>query len=164
MTRIGGGNQPPGKAEIAAQAPVDKAADAKAQEAAARTKDPSAAKEAKVVDSFQRVAPQLAQQLQAMAGKKAVPGMIFSNEGLYQVAQAFAGMLRKAPNADRRMRARMFAKAILRSKKFGKVFDEADEKDLEKIYDLIGDQLDGSPVLAQLVDEVTEGARKMTLT
>ena len=57
----------------------------------------------------------------------------------------------------------MFAKAFLKSRKFGKIFDEADESELEKIYDQIGDQLDGSPVLAQLVDDVTEGARKINL-
>ena len=161
MTRIGDGNRPPAdKPDITQQAPVDKSGEAKAQEAAQRPKD---AKEAKVVDSFQRVAPQLTQQLSAMAGKKAMPGLVFTSEHMYQLALAFAGMLRKNPGADRRARARMFAKAILTSKRFGKIFDQADEADLEKTYDLIGDQLDGSPVLAQLVEEVTEGARKMNL-
>jgi hypothetical protein len=161
MTRIGGGGRPPtDKPEVVQQGPVDKAGEAKAQDAAQRAKD---AKEAKVVDSFQRVAPQLTQQLSAMAGKKAMPGLVFTNEHMYQLALAFAGMLRKNPAADRRTRARMFAKAILSSKRFGKIFDQADEAELEKAYDLIGDQLDGSPVLAQLVEEVTEGARKMNL-
>jgi hypothetical protein len=161
MTRIGDGSRPPSdKADVTEQAPVDKGGATKAQDAAQRAKD---AKEAKVVDSFQRVAPQLTQQLSAMAGKKAMPGLIFTNEHMYQLALAFAGMLRKNPGADRRARARMFAKAILSSKRFGKIFDQADEAELEKAYDLIGDQLDGSPVLAQLVEEVTEGARKMNL-
>ncbi len=161
MTRIGGGNRPPSdKPDIAQQAPVDKPGEAKPQEAA---KGPKDIKEAKVLDSFQRVAPQLTQQLSAMAGKKAMPGLVFTNEHMYQLALAFAGMLRKNPSADRRTRARMFARCILTSKRFGKIFDQADEEDLEKAYDLIGDQLDGSPVLAQLVDEVTEGARKMNL-
>ncbi|MBI5508844.1 MAG: hypothetical protein HY903_08835 [Deltaproteobacteria bacterium] len=161
MTRIGSGGRPPTETpEAAKPAATDKSGEARATDLAQKAQD---AKEAKVVDSFQRVAPQLTQQLTAMAGKKAVPGLIFTNEHLYQVALAFAGLLRKNPNADRRTRARMFAKAILSSKRFGKVFDQADEAELEKAYDLIGDQLDGSPVLAQLVDEVTEGARKMNL-
>ncbi|OGR09251.1 MAG: hypothetical protein A2341_24200 [Deltaproteobacteria bacterium RIFOXYB12_FULL_58_9] len=112
----------------------------------------------KVLDSFQRVAPQLAK----LAGKK-MGGIQFTNEHLAQVAMAFAGLLRKNPNAQRRERARMFAKAFLTSRKFGQIFDQADESELESIYDQIGDQLDGSPVLAQLVDEVTEGARKINL-
>ena len=57
----------------------------------------------------------------------------------------------------------MFAKAILRSRKFKKIFDEADEEELETLYDLIGDCLDDSPVLAELVDEVTAGAKKLTV-
>jgi hypothetical protein len=57
----------------------------------------------------------------------------------------------------------MFAKAILRSRKLGRIFDEADEEELETLYEEIAGQLDGSPVLAQLVDEVTEGARKLSL-
>ena len=99
-----------------------------------------------------------------MAGKKGVgPAIVFASEHMEAVAKAFAGMLRKAPGADRKKRARMFAKAILRSRKFGKIFDEADEEELETLYEQIAGQLDGSPVLAQLVDEVTEGARKMNL-
>jgi hypothetical protein len=121
------------------------------------------AQENKVVDSFQRMAPQLTQRLEAMAGKKAMPGVIFTSEHLGQVAMAFAQMLRKAPGADRRERARMFAQTILKRRKFAKIFDEADERDLEKNFDLLGKQLDGSPVLAQLVDDVTEGARKINL-
>ena len=73
-----------------------------------------AKKDKKVVDSFQRVAPQLAQ----LAGKK-MGGVQFTNEHLAQVAMAFAGLLRKNPNANRRERARMFAKAFLKSRKFG---------------------------------------------
>ena len=59
--------------------------------------------------------------------------------------------------------ARMFAKAILRSRKFGKIFNEADEEELETLYEQIAGQLDGSPVLAQLDDDMTEGARKINL-
>ena len=161
MTRIGDGSRPPlDPTDLGSSPAAGENAPAKTAAGAKKTAD---AGEAKVLDSFQRVAPQLTQQLSAMAGKKAMPGVVFTNEHLYQVALMFAGMLRKNPGADRRARARMFAKAILRSKRFGSVFDRADEADLERAYDLIGDQLDGSPVLAQLVEEVTEGARKMNL-
>ncbi|MBI3178889.1 MAG: hypothetical protein HYZ27_04470 [Deltaproteobacteria bacterium] len=149
MTRIGGG------------APPDKP-DAVRPGHAEPGPTPSEAVPKKVVDSFERAAPQITQRLEAMAGKKAAaPALQFTSEHLAEVAQAFAGLLRKNPSADRRTRAHMFAKAILRSRRFGHVFDEADEAELEKIYDLIADQLDTSPKLAQLVDEVTEGARKM---
>jgi RecB family exonuclease len=131
------------------------------------TKDPGTAKDAKtktIVDRFEKAAPQITSKLEAMAGKKvSTPVLAFASEHLEEVAKAFAGMLRKNPSADRKTRARMFAKAILRSRKLGKVFDEADEEDLETLYEEIAGQLDGSPVLAQLVDEVTEGARKLSL-
>lgn len=158
MTRIGGSGQPPPSS-------VDKPSETRPQEGTRpETSAHEAGSDKKLVDSFERAAPQLAQRLEQMAGKKAVAGSVrFTSEHLAQVAAAFAGMLRKTPGADRRARARMFAKAILRSRKFGKIFNEADEQELEKIYDLIGGQLDGSPVLAQLVEEVTEGARKMKL-
>ncbi len=154
MTRIGGGG-PPEK--------PDAVRPAHAEPEAGKTRD-AAGKDVpnKVVDSFERAAPQITQRLEAMAGKKvAQPSIQFTSEHMAEVAQTFAGLLRKNPSADRRARAHMFAKAILRSRRFGHVFDQADEEELEGLYDLIADQLDTSPRLAQLVDEVTEGARKM---
>ncbi|MFC1610682.1 hypothetical protein ACFL6C_06980 [Myxococcota bacterium] len=159
-TKVGGGG-PPIKPDAPKQA--DEAAKGQAKEGATQETHKKQVASKKVMDSFQRVAPQLTQRLEGMAAKKAMTGIQFTSEHLAQVAMAFAGLLRKKPGADRRERARMFAKAFLKSRKFGKIFDEADEEDLEDIYDLIGDQLDGSPVLAQLVDEVTEGARKINL-
>jgi hypothetical protein len=159
-TKIGGGGGP---IKPEAARPADETRGHAAKESTASPPKSKQVQSKKVVDSFQRVAPQLSEQLRAVAGKKATAGLVFTDEHLAQVAMAFAGLLRKKPGADRRERARMFAKAILTSRKFGRVFDEADEQELEKVYDLIGDQLEGSPVLAQLVDEVTEGARKIDL-
>lgn len=161
MTRVGGGGRPPiDKAGTTQQA--DKAQQAQGKDQGAQTKGVVKDEKA-VVDRFEKAAPQITQKLEAMAGKKGVgPAIIFANEHMEQVAKAFAGMLRKKPGADRKTRARMFAKAILKHGKFGKIFDEADEEELETLYEQIAGQLDGSPVLAQLVDEVTEGARKMS--
>ncbi len=156
MPRIGGGG-PIDKPEI--PRPTEQAG--KAVEKPATETRP--AENQKVVDSFQRVAPQITQKLEAMAGKKGMPGIQFTNEHLAQVAMFFAGMLRKKPGADRRERARMFARAFLSNAKLGRILKQADEQELERLYDLIGDSLDGSPVLAQLVDDVTEGARKINL-
>jgi len=163
MTRIGGGGRPPEKTDTAAQqTKTGESHESVQKDSAPRIRD-AAGKQ--VVDHFERAAPQITQQLKAMAGKKALaPSIQFTSEHLAELAQAFAGMLRKKPGADRRERARMFARAILRSRKFGKIFDEADEAELESLYQQIAGQLDGSPVLAQLVDDVTEGARKMSVS
>jgi hypothetical protein len=80
----------------------------------------------------------------------------FTNQQLAQIAEQFAVLLRKKPNADRKERARMFAQSIITNSKFGKIFDKASERELESLYDAIAQQLDGVPVLAQLVDEVTD--------
>jgi hypothetical protein len=159
-TKIGGGG-PPIKSD---PAQANEAVKGQAKESAAKETQKKQVEQKKVMDTFQRVAPQLTQKLGDMAAAKGTTGGIqFTNEHLAEVAMAFAGMLRRKPNANRRERSRMFAKALLKSRKFGRIFDEEDEQALEKVYDVIGDQLDGSPVLAQLVDEVTEGARKINL-
>jgi hypothetical protein len=158
MTRIGSGGPPIDKPDVTRKADESgKTADKPGATDTGKTQAD------KVVDSFARVAPQITQRLEAMTGKKGVPGIVFTSEHLAQVAMAFAGLLRKKPGADRRERARMFARAFLANAKFGRILKQADEQELERLYDLIGDQLDGSPVLAQLVDDVTEGARKINL-
>lgn len=110
----------------------------------------------KVYDSFVRA--NVKQGLEAIAGKKtaALGTVQFTNQQLAQIAEQFAILLRKNPSADRKARARMFAQCIIRGKKFGRIFDQADERELEGLYDAIASQLDGVPVLAQLVDEVTD--------
>jgi hypothetical protein len=158
-TKIGGG--PPIKTD---PTQASDAVKGQAKESAAKEAQKTQVGQEKVMDTFERVGPQLSRQLGVMAAAKGAPGGVqFTNEHLAQVAMTFAGMLRRQPNANRRERSRMFAKALLKSKKFGRIFDQEDEEALEKVYDVIGDQLDGSPVLAQLVDEVTEGARKINL-
>lgn len=110
----------------------------------------------KVMDSF--VKANVAQGLAGIAAKKQpqLGPVQFTNQQLAQIAEQFAILLRKNPSADRKGRARMFAQSIIRNSKFGKIFDKADERELEGLYDAIASQLDGVPVLAQLVDEVTD--------
>ena len=124
-------------------------------------------------DSFERAAaqdrvggqvgPQL-EKLQALAGKGAVGKVQFTNEDLAYLANTFAMIIKQNPNASRLKRARLFTKAILKRKRFRKVFAGVPESELEGMYDIIGEQLDSSPVFGQLVDDVTDGARKHTAT
>jgi len=110
----------------------------------------------RVMDSF--VQGNVAARLANIAAKNK-PGLgpvQFTNQQLAQIAEQFAVLLRKNPQADRKQRARMFAQSIIKNSKFGKIFDKADERELETLYDAIAQQLDGVPVLAQLVDEVTD--------
>lgn len=152
MTKIGGSGRPPADPKL--QPSTTEKAQAE-KPAAGMDKPAAAGGEKKVLDAFERAG--LPQRLEAIAGKKTTLGPVqFTNQHLAQVAEQFAVMLRKNPTADRKTRAKMFAKAILRSQKFGRIFDEADEKDLESLYDAIASQLDSSPGLAQLVDEVTD--------
>ncbi|MEK7705085.1 MAG: hypothetical protein AAB426_09015 [Myxococcota bacterium] len=169
MSRVsGGGTRPPvdTPAESSQGAPKTGEADSKAdlrskegiqsfRQAARMEGVPT-----KIVDRFEKAGPALEKTMQALAGK-----IKFTNADLAQVARAVAVFVLQNPNADRKTRARAFARAILKRKRYDKIFsnlDEADEARLEEMFDLIADQLDGSPVMAQLVDEVTEGARKVT--
>jgi len=111
---------------------------------------------------------QLANQMQAIAtktvGANAAPNVTqFANEFFLEIAKILAVLVRNNPKASRKERARLFAKAILKKSRgrFKNILDTADEKDLESMFDTIADQLDSSPVFAQMVDEATEGARKM---
>ncbi|MCK5688547.1 hypothetical protein KAI87_04710 [Myxococcota bacterium] len=152
--RIGGGGpQLPKGPESVSNKTSEQATPQKAAQGGAKAQK-------SVVDRFERAGPVLAQRLEAMAGKKALGKTQFTSAHLAQLASAFASQLKKNPNASRKERAKMFARAILKKTKFGKIFDEADEEDLEKAYEAIAQQLEGSPVLAQLVEEVTEGTRK----
>jgi hypothetical protein len=163
MTKISGGTRGPGDKEPVAT--PGESADLRTKEgvqqfreAADKENVPSA-----VVDSFERAAPQLEKQLKALSGKTLAGRIQFTSEHLAQLAGAFALILKQHPRADRKERARLFARTILKSKRFSKIFDSADEKDLERMFATIAAQLDGSPVFAQLVEEVTEGARKLSL-
>ncbi len=159
MSRIGSGNRPP------SQPPIDKPVDLRTKEGvqqfraeAGKQKVPS-----KVVDSFERAAPQIAKQLQSISGKALAGKIQFTSADLAVIAGAIAATLAQHPRANRKERAKLFSRAIIKNKRIGKLFEGADEADLERMFDTIAEQLDSSPVFAQLVDEVTEGARKINL-
>lgn len=114
--------------------------------------------EKKVMDSFVR--GNVPARLQALAGQKGVANLQFSDQALAQIAGHFATWIRKNAGANRKERARALAKLIMKHKKFGKIFDDEDEQELEQMFEQIAGQLDESPVLAQLVDEVTDWSLK----
>lgn len=114
---------------------------------------------AKVVDRFEKATPRLEKSLEALTAK-----VQFTNAELAQIAAAIAVLVQQNRGADRKARAKLFARTILKRKPFDKMFanlDAADEPRLEEMIDIIADQMDSSPRLAQLVEEVTEGARKL---
>ena len=162
MSRIGsGGPRTPTEKTVEQQQVENQKADLRSEEGLKSFRQAARMEgvPTKIVDRFEKAGPQLERTLQAMAGK-----IKFTNVELAQIARAIAVFVLQNPNADRKTRARAFARAILKRKKFGKIFeglDESDEAKLEEMFEIIADQLDGSPVLAQLVDEVTEGARKI---
>src|SRR5689334_20531625 len=118
----GGGGRPP------------KGIDGPRQPQGAETPAPAAKDDARVQ-----------QKAKTLAGK-----LQFTNEELAQLAATFAGLLKQNPRADRKQRAKLFAKAILQKKRIAKLFEDADEEDVEKLFEDIAEQLDGSPVFAQL--------------
>lgn len=114
----------------------------------------------KVLDSFEKAGPQIESRLKTLATKGA-GAVQFTNQDLAEIARMFAATLRQKPNASRKERAAFFARALVKNGRFGRVLDQASEQELEGMFELIAGQLDGSPVFAQLVDDVTEGAKKM---
>ena len=55
----------------------------------------------------------------------------------------------------------LFAKAVLKKKKkLAKLLDSADEEEVEAFFGAIAEQLEGSPVFAQLLDDVSEESIK----
>lgn len=174
MSRIGGGPKVP---TPGTNSPSASQADLKSQEGVKNfQKAAGASVPQKVVDSFQRAGGNIEAKLQSLSGTALAQKLNFTNEDLALLARTFAGVLRGHPNADRKMRSKLFARAILQKKGLSKRSrlaqllddednDELDERDrqaLQDLYDLIAEQLDSTPVFAQLVDEVTESARKLT--
>lgn len=171
MTRIGGGGSPkPG-----ALPPTDQPADLKSKEGVQQFKE-AAGKQVpqKVVDSFQRAGPALEAKLSNLSSAALATKLNFTNADLALLARTFAAVLRKKPNANRRECSLMFAKAIIKKKGLGKrsrlsdllddeneEHSERDRKALQELYEMIADQLDSTPVFAQLVEEVTESVRKI---
>lgn len=158
MSKISGGGRPPGNTPPPPTDLNTKEGAQKFRQAAGKEKVPS-----KVVDSFERAAPQLNQQLRAMASKVSRQQLQFNSQALAQLAGMFAAVMKQNPKADRKERARLFARTILEHQKMGKLLEGASEQDLEAMFDTIAQQLDSSPVLAQLVDEITESSRKINL-
>ena len=168
MTRIGGGGPPKPTG-------VQQPADLKSQTGVKQFKE-AAGKEVpqKVVDSFQRAAGNIEAKLSNLSGAQLASKLNFTNADLALLARAFAAVLRKKPNANRRERSLMFAKAIIKKKGMGKrsrltdllddeneEHSESDRKALQELYEMIAEQLDSTPVFAQLVEEVTESVRKI---
>jgi len=169
MTRIGGGGPKP------TNVPEQQPADLKSQEGVKQFKE-AAGKEVpqKVVDTFQRAAPGIAAKLANLSGAQLATKLNFTNADLAILARAFAATLKKNPNASRKERSIMFAKAILKKKGAGKrsrindllddeneEHSDEDRKALQELYEMIAEQLDSTPVFAQLVEEVTESVRKI---
>ena len=159
MGRIGGGGSPPNKGvgDVGTK-PADLTTKEGKQEFRS-TVGSDVPK--KVVDSFEKAGVNLEKKLTSMG-----PKIRFTNEDLAQLARLFSGVLMKNPSADRKKRAKLFAKTIIKNRRFGRIFDDVNEEDLERLedmYEMIAEQLDSSPRLAQLVEEVTEGARKFTV-
>ena len=171
MTRIGGGGPPkPGITP-----PAEQQANLKSQQGVQQFKQ-AAGKEVpqKVVDSFQRAGSAIEAKLQNLSSAQLAQKLNFTNADLALMARTFATVLRENPNADRKERSRAFAKAILKQKGLGKrskladLLDDENEEHsdrdrqaLQELYDTIAEQLDATPVFAQLVEEVTEGVRKI---
>jgi hypothetical protein len=166
MTRVTGGGGPPKvPKEVGETGAEPQPTDLGTREGLQKFREAAKSEKvpAQVVDSFERAAPELDKQLKALAGKALAGPIKFSSEQLAQIAAAFAGIIVQHPRADRKDRAHLFARAILKHKRIGQLFESADERELESMFETIAAQLDGSPVFAQLVEEVTEGVRKLTL-
>ena len=157
MTRIGGGGPkpPPDTSEAVKQAQTQSG---QTKQATGKSADKTAGQN-KVADKFELAGP-LANKLNSLTGKKGIGKAQFSNADIGELVKAFATTLRQNPNVDRRKRAKLFAQLILKGKKLKKLFGNVDESDLEEMFELIAEQLDGSPFFAQLLDDVCEETLK----
>lgn len=157
MTRIGGGGPkpPPDGSEAVKQA---QSQTGQTKEATGKDAQKTTGKN-KIADQFEMAGP-LASKLNSLAGKKGVGKTQFSNADIGELVKAFASVLRQNSGADRLKRARLFAQLILKNKKLKKLFGNVDEADLEEMFGLIAEQLDGSPFFAQLLDDVCEETLK----
>ena len=116
------------------------------------------------VDSFtlrdDKKMAQLETKLQHVA-QKTSQKLHFSNDDLRLLAQTFAATMRLHPDAERQVRARLFAEAVLKQKRLRRLLEKTSNKELEAMCDSIGDVLENSPVFAKLVDDVSDGASKL---
>ena len=153
MTKVGGGPKPP------VQVPIhEQTGKAEAQKEAVKAD----AKGAQVQrDGFEASRSPLANHLQALQAQRGKVKLQFSNAEMAELVKTFGAILKQNPQADRKKRAKLFAEALLKKKKkFKKFFSSAAEQDLENLFDAIAEQLESSPVFAQLVDNVSEESIK----
>ena len=171
MTRIGGGGPP----RTGTVPPSEQPANLKTKEGVQKFKNAAGRHvPSQVVDSFQRAGPAIAAKLHGLSGTALAQKLNFTNKDLAILARTFAGILRAHPNANRKERSKLFAKAILTNKGMGKRgkladllddenedYTDDDRRALEDLYAMLAEQLDSTPVFAQLVDDVTESVRKI---
>ncbi len=158
MTRIGGGSKPPsGPPKPITENTAQKAGGDSAKTGdAAKTDAPKNAK-----DGFEMKGASLASRLQSLQGQKLAGKLQFSNADLADLVRSFGAVLKQNQGADRKKRAELFSKAVLKKKKkFAKLLESASEEDVENFFEAIAEQLESSPVFAQLLDDVSEESIK----
>ena len=126
----------------------------------ARTPEPG---EGTRVDQFERQAggplPKvLEQRLQSAGARTNLAQMLPKN--LAALGSELAIIMQQFPNADRTLRARKFTRAILKHRGLKKMFLGMSEAEMDRMSDIIGDFVQGSPLFGQLVDDVADGASK----
>ena len=140
MTKVGGPGVPP---------PVIQPADAKAAQASKDAKG-TQAQQATGKDQF----------IANKASQTPLQRLNFSSAELGNIAQGFAALLRRHPNASRKERARLFAAQVLKHKKLGaKLSAKLDASTFEELLDAVSEQLESAPGLSQWLDNLTDAAR-----
>ena len=121
----------------------------------ANTKEARKSQNQGVSDQFE-----LASKLNKLAGQKGVARTQFSNAEIAELVKTFAGVLKQNPTADRLKRARLFAASVRKGKKLKKLFGNVSDAELEEMFELIAEQLEGSPFFAQLLEDVCDETLK----
>lgn len=158
----GGGNIPASPKDIQQPSEAKKPAEAAQAPKAPAT---AAAPAGIASDRFERAAastqanpaivPQLPPKLKDITPQ-------FTNADYAYLAQLFAGVLKKQPNASRAERARLIAAIILKRSRLRKLLAAGlTESQVEEMASAIGDVLSDSTVFGDLIDEVTKGAHKL---
>src|SRR5690349_4682028 len=112
MTRIGG-NKPPKDSDAAKAAESPGVLRTEEDKQQFRSEAAKQGVSKHVTDRFEAAAPKIEKVL-ASSGKAITGKIQFSNEELAQLAAAFGAILKQYPRADRKERARLFARAILK--------------------------------------------------
>ena len=140
MTKVGGPGVPP---------PVIPQADPKAAQGAKESKG-TQAQQTGGKDQF----------VANKAGQTPLQRLNFSSAELGNIAQGFAALLRRHPNASRKERARLFAAQVLKHKKLGaKLSAKLDASTFEELLDAVSEQLESAPGLSQWLDTLSDAAR-----